>query len=474
MKDLFAFLLSIPIILNAQNYTSYFTGNPDNVVTNPSGGICMMGGATENDNAMRWFLQQAKGGDILVLRASGTNGYNNYMYSQLGVSVNSVETIVFHNASASNEAYIHSKIQQAEAIWFAGGNQWTYISYWRNTPIANLINQAIQERNIVIGGTSAGMAILGGYYYSAQNGSVTSAQALSNPYHNLVTIDSAPFLQLDILQNVITDTHFDNPNRKGRSTTFLARILKEQSFPLKGIACDEYTAVCVGTDGIARVYGAFPQYDDIAYFIQPNCGLENVIPESCQQSTPLTWNLGGQSVKVYKVMGTQTGSNSFNLNNWISGNGGTWENWYVNNGTLVETSGQSIECACGSCTCLDSRFVTSTSDSGPGTLRSAVNCVPSGGRIIYRHPNLSTVLNHSLELNRSMEIKNFDGNTMAGIEISHSTFTSNPALIITGQNSEVRLENILIHDNSPTMHGPILEVQSGSTILMSGVVDIRE
>ena len=44
------------------------------------------------------------------------------MYSGLGVSVNSVETIVF-NSSASSEAYIHQKIQQAEAIWFAGGDQ---------------------------------------------------------------------------------------------------------------------------------------------------------------------------------------------------------------------------------------------------------------------------------------------------------------------------------------------------------------
>ena len=44
-----------------------------------------MGGATENDNAMRWFLNLADGGDVVVLRTSGSDGYNDYMFNQLGV-----------------------------------------------------------------------------------------------------------------------------------------------------------------------------------------------------------------------------------------------------------------------------------------------------------------------------------------------------------------------------------------------------
>ena len=38
------------------------------------------------------------------------------------------------------------------------------------TAIDSLINAGIQNRNMAIGGTSAGMAILGGYYFSAQYG----------------------------------------------------------------------------------------------------------------------------------------------------------------------------------------------------------------------------------------------------------------------------------------------------------------
>jgi len=140
----------------------------------------MMGGATEHDEAMKWFLNRANGGDILVLRASGSNGYNDYLYTDLGITVNSVETIVFNNASASSDTYIHDKISKAEAIWFAGGDQWNYVSYWRNSPIDSLINDGLLNRNIVIGGTSAGMAIQGEYYFSAENGTVTSSTALSS------------------------------------------------------------------------------------------------------------------------------------------------------------------------------------------------------------------------------------------------------------------------------------------------------
>ncbi len=327
-----------------QNYTSYFTGNTSDLSVVPSGGICLMGGANENDNAMTWFLQQANGGDVLILRATGSDGYNNYMYSGLGVNVNSVETIVFNNSSASSESYIHQKIQQAEAIWFAGGDQWDYISYWRGSAIDSLINDAISNRNIVIGGTSAGMAIQGGFYFSAQNGTVTSSTALSNPYDNNITVDSIPFISNQFLSDVITDTHYDNPDRKGRHLVFLARILVDYGIEAKGIACDEYTAICIDTNGIARVFGDYPTYDDNAYFIQPNCELTSVTPENCSTNNSLDWNLGNKAIKVYSIKGTSNGSNTFDLNDWRTGSGGVWEDWYVNNGVLNELSGIQPNC----------------------------------------------------------------------------------------------------------------------------------
>lgn len=340
---LFAFI--IPLTGFSQSYTSYFTGNLQDIITIPQKGICMMGGATEDDNAMKWFLQRASGGDVLVLRASGSNGYNSYLYAELGIPVNSVETIVCHNASASYDPYVLQKIRQAEAIWFAGGDQWNYVSYWRNTPVDSLINQAIAERNIVVGGTSAGMAILGKFYFSAQNGTVTSSSALANPYNNNVTVDSNTFIRNQYLETVVTDSHFDDPDRRGRFVAFLSRIFTDYGMAGKGIACDEYTAVCIEPDGTAKVFGGYPGADDNAYFVQTNCDLQDQSPENCSPGTPLTWNADGLALKVYRVKGMASGAGTFNLNDWKTGTNGVWLHWSVNNGVFSEQPGTPPVCA---------------------------------------------------------------------------------------------------------------------------------
>ena len=124
----FALSLLVPALLPAQTYTSYFTGDTTDVTTPTSGGTVLMGGATENDNAMRWFLQRANGGDVVVIRASGSDGYNDYLYTDLGVPVNSVQSIVTPDLAAANDPYVAQQVRNAEALWIAGGDQWRYVS----------------------------------------------------------------------------------------------------------------------------------------------------------------------------------------------------------------------------------------------------------------------------------------------------------------------------------------------------------
>ena len=45
----------------AQNYTEYQTGSTTDVTTNQQPGVCLMGGATEQEDAMIWFLNKANG-----------------------------------------------------------------------------------------------------------------------------------------------------------------------------------------------------------------------------------------------------------------------------------------------------------------------------------------------------------------------------------------------------------------------------
>jgi len=386
MKFSILFVLLVTHGLSAQtNYTSYFTGNTADVVTQPTGGICMMGGATEDDNAMIWFLQRAIGGDVLVLRASGSDGYNDYLYADLGVPVNSVETIVFSDASASSEPYVQERIRQAEAIWFAGGDQWDYISYWQNTPIDSLINIALDQRNIVIGGTSAGMAILGGHRFTAQNGTVTSAAALSNPYSDDIQIGSNAFLDLPILSNVITDTHYDDPDRKGRHFTFLARIRTDQGVEARGIACNEYTAVCVTDDGIAHVYGGYPTYQEFAYFLRVDCTNPS-LPQQYEVGLPLTWNDNGTAVKVYKAPGVSSGATTFDLNTWQAGSGGSWEDWTAVNGAFSTNPTAPINCTVGLSEFVSEHITLHNTDAGVVLKgideRSRIELIDVSGRMV--------------------------------------------------------------------------------------------
>ncbi|MBX2974395.1 MAG: hypothetical protein KF797_14965, partial [Flavobacteriales bacterium] len=226
-----------------------------------------------------------------------------------------------------------------EAIWFAGGDQWNYVDHWRDTPIAGLVNEAIAERNIVIGGTSAGMAILGGVYFTAQNGTVTSAAALADPYAGNMTVSTASFLEVPRLSDVITDTHYDNPDRRARHTVFMARAITDHGISAKGIACNEYVAVCVDGDGMARVFGEWPDYEEYAYFLQPNC-LTPGVPEVCAAGTPVTWDHNGLAVKAYKVPGTMQGVNTFDLSDWLTGSGGVWEDWRIVQGVFSTTAGE--------------------------------------------------------------------------------------------------------------------------------------
>ena len=335
-------LLLVPIFSFSQGYTSYFTGNTTNIITTPEFGVCLMGGATEHDNAMIWLLEKANGGDVVVLRSSGSDGYNDYLYSDLGVNVNSVETLVITSVAGATNSYVLNKVANAEMIWFAGGDQWNYVSYFKNNVLEDLLNDHINVKNAPIGGTSAGMAILGSHYFSAQNGSITSAQALSNPFHNSMTIGENDFLQVPFLENTITDSHYDSPDRRGRHTAFLARMTQTINGRSFGIASNEYVAVCFGDDGKAFVFGDYPAYDEFAYFLQTNC--DEVFPETMQSGTALTWNHNGRAVKVYKVPGTMNGIHFFNLSDWQTGSGGTWEDWSVNNGIFSSVAGLTNTC----------------------------------------------------------------------------------------------------------------------------------
>lgn len=324
---------------SSPNYTVYWTGDTTDARTTPRGGVCLMGGATEHDSASAWFVRRAGGGDVVVLRTSGSDGYNAYFYNGLpGARPHSVLTIVCANRQASADPWVVRQVRQAEAVWLAGGDQATYVNYWQQTPLHAALQYLLDSTQAVFGGTSAGCAVLGNAYYSALNGSVTSAQALANPYDPLITLGANDFLRHRAMGRILTDTHFEARNRQGRLTAFLARLntgTPATAAPfVKGIGVEEYTAVCVDTSGVARVFGdgSTGANPDVAWFVAPACA-PGQGPEVLAPGQPLTWNRTGTAFTVCRVLGTPTGRNTFDLRTFGSTQGGTWEYWSVAAGT---------------------------------------------------------------------------------------------------------------------------------------------
>ncbi len=330
---LVAGMVTPAVQLSAQTF--YHTGNEEPVETNHLPGLVLAGGAGDNDDAMQWMLERADGGDVVVLRASGSDGYNNYFYSDLGVSVNSVTSIVIESADHANSEEVVEIVNNAEVVFIAGGNQWNYVNYWRDSALLEALQQLITEKQITIGGTSAGMAVLGEVVFTAENQTVYSSEALANPYHWRVKLEK-DFLHTPFMQNTVTDSHYNRPendgnDRKGRHVAFMARMVSDWHMPAKGIAANEYTAIAVDETGKARVFG-HPSYPDYGYFLKKYGGP----PEICEDGLPLTWNQAENAIKVYKVKGDFDGSGWFDLDSWEEGQGGVWQYWYVDDGALFE------------------------------------------------------------------------------------------------------------------------------------------
>jgi cyanophycinase len=241
---------------SAWQYTR--VGAAQNIQVKARAGYALMGGGTDLDEAFSWLCDHAAGGDFLVLRAAGTDAYNPWIAKLC--RVNSVATLILPSREAASDPAVAKTIAGAAAIFIAGGDQARYTNFWAGTPVEAALREAV-KRGIPIGGTSAGLAVLGEYIYSAQNDApdgpdLTSDVALSDPFAKQVVI-APDLLGIPSLREVITDSHFDTRHREGRLLVFMARILASSGAKtIRGIGVDERTALLVEADGSAKVAGS--------------------------------------------------------------------------------------------------------------------------------------------------------------------------------------------------------------------------
>lgn len=308
-------LIFVAIVTADPPYEDYLTGNPKDVVTRTRPGFALVGGGKDLEAVSRWLIDRSGGGNFVVVRASGSDGYNKFLYDNGGLS--SVRSLVLKTQVAAQDATAAARIREAEALFIAGGDQWNYVRLWRAAPVGQAL-QSLIDRGVPFGGTSAGLAVLGQYAFSAEHDSVTSAQALQNPYDERVTLVK-DFLRIPILQQTITDSHFKARDRMGRSLVFLARILKDHHEPeARAIAIDEQTAALLEPTGQIAIEGV-----GSVYFLRAHG-----VPAGCESGRPL--NL--KDVSVYRV----GRGGRFDLHAW-KGSGGTPYELSVNEGSVAST-----------------------------------------------------------------------------------------------------------------------------------------
>jgi cyanophycinase len=316
-----SFILAASFAQAADSYKYFRIGNKNDVQTKPVAGIAMMGGGSDLDEAFRWLCNKGNGGDFLILRATGDDDYNPYVKGLC--KTNSFATLIIPNHDAAMEPAVAEIIRKAEVVFIAGGDQSNYVRGWQGTPVEKAINENIAAGK-PIGGTSAGLAVLGEFVYGCMKDKpddkdLASTDVLPNPYFERVTL-VRDFLKVPHLENLITDSHFAKRDRLGRSLGFLARLMTDgwSSSP-REVAIDEKSAVLVEADGKATVVGTGKG----AYFMRPAQA-----PEVCEKGVALTF----RNVGVYRV---KSGGH-FDLASW-TGQGGSAYSLSVEHGKVVST-----------------------------------------------------------------------------------------------------------------------------------------
>ena len=125
------------------------------------------------------------GGDF-VIRTTG-DAYNPYI-QDLCPQMDSVETIIITSVTGKLRVCQHSNSKRGGTL----DCRWRSVDIcclWRGNCCADWRNFLLNSKQAPVGGTSAGLAVLSQFIYTGALGSVTSSQALANPFHRYVTLD---------------------------------------------------------------------------------------------------------------------------------------------------------------------------------------------------------------------------------------------------------------------------------------------
>ncbi len=218
------------------------------------GYICAEGGGNEGRGewaaaVFGWMLEKRPAARVVILGVRGRDEGMETVFRRHGAR-EVVQLAIADRAAASN-ADTAAVIASSDIVYMRGGDQSRYVFDWDETPVEAAI-VGVFKKGGVVGGTSAGAAVLGEYIFDARNDTLLPLQALSDPWHPRLTLTHR-FLSLT--PGVLFDTHFTERGRIGRLPIMLARCRADFAADVLGVGLDYRTALCIGPDGIGEVRG---------------------------------------------------------------------------------------------------------------------------------------------------------------------------------------------------------------------------
>ncbi|MCA3004719.1 MAG: cyanophycinase [bacterium] len=146
-------------------------------------------------------------------------------------------------------------IASAGAVFMRGGSQTEYAQWWGRAGEAGTVAHAIAGvywSGGVVGGTSAGCAVLGEWVYDAAGGSCGPRDALRDGQTKRISFVTG---LLDLVPGVLFDTHFGERGRLARLPVMLGRLQQSHAARPLGVGVDARTALLVGPDLVGEVLG---------------------------------------------------------------------------------------------------------------------------------------------------------------------------------------------------------------------------
>ncbi len=150
------------------------------------------------------------------------------------------QTVALAHRYEANDEKLVEKVKESTAIFFTGGDQLRITAFMAGTRFAEALEERRHSNGYVVGGTSAGAAVMG------------SVMVLGGPPDGTVRradVDLGP--GLGFLPNSVVDTHFNARGRTSRLLTVFA-----QNSQVLGLGLDEDTAVDITVGDEYRVHGS--------------------------------------------------------------------------------------------------------------------------------------------------------------------------------------------------------------------------